>query len=130
LETGQNPLFFFAEEAHMYLRETDWADAVTRMRHLGTYQLYMTNTPTHIRSLVIRQTDNLFLFHLTENRDFLHITPATRIDPETIEQISKALPTRTCLVVGEITNHYPWVIKTLPLPVKTAGETRQLFSEP
>lgn len=80
--------------------------------------------------MVIRQTDNLFLFHLTETRDFLHITPATRIDPETIEQVSKALPFRRCLAVGEVTNHYPWVIETLPLSVKTAGETRQLFKEP
>lgn len=130
LEQGRKPLFIFAEEAHMYLRETDWADAVTRMRHLGTYQLYMTNTPTQIRSLAIRQTDNLFLFHLTETSDFLHITPATRIDPETIEQVSKALPPRTCLLVGEITNHYPWIIKTLPLSVKTAGETRRFFEKP
>lgn len=130
LEKGQKPLFIFAEEAHMYLRETDWADAVTRMRHLGSYQLYMTNTPTQIRSLAIRQTDNLFLFHLTESGDFQHITPATRIDPETIEHVSKALPPRRCLVVGEVTNHYPWVIKTTPLSVKTAGETRQFFTEP
>ena len=36
LEVGFDPLFIFAEEAHMYLRETNWADAVTRMRHLGT----------------------------------------------------------------------------------------------
>lgn len=35
-----------------------------------------------------------------QNRDFLHITLSTRIDPETIEQVSKALPPRTCLVVG------------------------------
>jgi hypothetical protein len=70
----------------MYLRETDWSDTVTRMRHLGTYQLWMTNTPTGIRQLVIRQADNLFLFHLTEPGGLEHITPATRIDPETLPQ--------------------------------------------
>nr|MDO8098444.1 DUF87 domain-containing protein [Candidatus Njordarchaeota archaeon] len=113
LETGFHPLFIFAEEAHMYLRETNWADAVTRMRHLGTYQIYMTNTPTEIRPLVIRQADNLFLFHLTEFMNLQHVTPATRIDPETIQQVAKALPFRTCLAVGDATNHYPFVIRTV-----------------
>ena len=129
LEVGFDPLFIFAEEAHMYLHETNWADAVTRMRHLGTYQIYMTNTPTAIRQLVIRQADNLFLFHLTEAGDLEHITPATRIDPETIQQVARALPPRTCLTVGEATNHYPFVIKTKPLPVQTAGKTRLFFEE-
>lgn len=130
LESGHHPLFIFAEEAHMYLRETNWADAVTRMRHLGTYQIYMTNTPTEIRPLVIRQTDNLILFHLTESRDLQHISAAARIDPETIEQVARALPPRTCLAIGETTNHYPFVIKTTPLQVQTAGETRLYFKEP
>jgi hypothetical protein len=129
LEKGLDPLFIFAEEAHMYLRETNWADAVTRMRHLGTYQIYMTNTPTAIRQLVIRQADNLFLFHLTEPGDLQYVTPATRIDPETIQQVARALPPRTCLAVGETTNHYPFVIKTKPLPVQTAGKTRLFFDE-
>jgi len=130
LESGHHPLFIFAEEAHMYLRETNWADAVTRMRHLGTYQIYMTNTPTEIRPLVIRQTDNLILFHLTESRDLQHISAAARIDPETVEQVARALPSRTCLVIGENTKHYPFVIKTKPLNVQTAGETRLYFKEP
>lgn len=129
LEKGLDSLFIFAEEAHMYLRETNWADAVTRMRHLGTYQIYMTNTPTAIRQLVIRQADNLFLFHLTEPSDLEHVTPATRIDPETLQQVARALPPRTCLAVGEMTTHYPFVIKTKPLPVQTAGKTLLFFEE-
>ena len=122
LERGYSPLFIFAEEAHMYLRETNWDDAVTRMRHLGTYQIYMTNTPTEIRPLVIRQADNLVLFHLTEPGDIQHISPATKIDPETIEQVAKALPFRTCLIIGEATNHYPFIIETVHLNVQTAGK--------
>jgi len=123
------PIFIFAEEAHLYLRETDWANAVTRMRHLGTYQIYMTNTPTEIRTLAIRQADNLYLFHLTEDQDLNHITPAAKIDPQTIQQIAKTLPPHTCLTIGETTRHYPLIIKTTPLPVKTAGETRKHFKE-
>ena len=129
LEEGYPPVFIFAEEAHFYLRETDWANAVTRMRHLGTYQIYMTNTPTEIRPLVIRQTDNLFLFHLTEDRDLTHISPAAKIDPETVTQVAKALPIRRCLAVGEITSHYPFIIDVTPLTVKTAGVTRKFFAE-
>jgi len=129
LGKGYPPIFIFAEEAHFYLRETDWANAVTRMRHLGTYQIYMTNTPTEIRPLVIRQTDNLFLFHLTENRDLTHISPAAKIDPETVTQVAKALPIRRCLTVGEITNHYPFIIDVTALGVKTAGVTRKFFEE-
>ena len=129
LEQGHPPIFIFAEEAHFYLRETDWANAVTRMRHLGIYQIYMTNTPTEIRPLVIRQTDNLFLFHLTEDRDLNHVSPAAKIDPETVTQVAKALPTRRCLAVGEITNHYPFIIDVTALPVRTAGITRKYFKE-
>ena len=130
LEEGFPPLFIFAEEAHFYLRETDWIEAVTRMRHLGSYQIYMTNTPTEIRPLVIRQVDNLFLFHLTETNDIQHISPAAKIDPETVEQVAKSLPPRTYMMVGEATKHYPFILKTKPLPVKTAGETRLFFKEP
>ncbi|RLI96110.1 MAG: hypothetical protein DRP00_05845 [Candidatus Aenigmatarchaeota archaeon] len=129
LEQNFPPIFIFAEEAHFYLRETDWANAVTRMRHLGTYQIYMTNTPTEIRPLVIRQADNLFLFHLTENRDLDHISPATKIDPETIKEVAKALPARRCLAVGEITNHYPFIINVAGLNVQTAGVTRKFFNK-
>jgi len=129
LEQGYPPIFIFAEEAHFYLRETDWANAVTRMRHLGTYQIYMTNTPTEIRPLVIRQTDNLFLFHLTEDRDLNHVSPAAKIDPETVTQIAKALPVRRCLAVGEITNHYPFILNVTKLKVRTAGMTRKFFQE-
>ncbi|HDH06825.1 MAG TPA: ATP-binding protein, partial [Thermoproteales archaeon] len=36
LESGKSePLFIFAEEAHLYLQRTVWLDLVTRMRHLG-----------------------------------------------------------------------------------------------
>jgi len=130
LEQAYPPIFIFAEEAHLYLRETDWANVVTRMRHLGTYQIYMTNTPTEIRPLVIRQTDNLFLFHLTEDRDLSHISPAAKIDPETVIQVAKALPIRRCLAVGEVTNHYPFIIDVTALGVQTAGTTRRFFKEP
>lgn len=88
-----------------------------------------TNTPTELKHLVIRQADNLFLFHLTEQQDLQHISPAARIDSETVSMIAKALPLYRCLAVGETTRHYPFVIDVKHLPVQTAGKTRLFFTE-
>jgi 4-aminobutyrate aminotransferase-like enzyme len=41
----------------------------------------------------------------------------------------RALPFRTCLAVGEVTNHYPFVINTKSLSVQTAVKTRLYFKE-
>lgn len=131
LEEGKiHPIFFLAEEAHTYFRGTNWIDAVTRMRHLGTYQIYVTNTPTQIRDLVIRQTDNLFAFYLSEQEDIAHVSPATKIEQETLRKIVTALPMRRCLAIGIATADYPFVIDVTGLPVKAAGETKRFFTEP
>lgn len=37
--------FLFAEETHLYLRETYWDDIVTRMRHFGIFTTFITNQP-------------------------------------------------------------------------------------
>ncbi len=128
LESNKNypPVFLFAEEAHLYIGETDWDDIITRMRHLGTFQFYITNTPTSLPDMLIRQTDNIFLFNLQNNEDFVHVTPAIRLDNDTTTAVAKALPPRTCLVVGTATREYPFVIKT-PEVKYAAGETRRFF---
>lgn len=120
------PVFLFAEEAHLYIGETDWEDIITRMRHLGTFQFYITNTPTSLPDMLIRQTDNIFLFNLQNNEDFLHVTPAIRLDNDTTTAVAKALPPRTCLVTGTSTREYPFVIRT-PEVKYAAGETRRFF---
>lgn len=128
LESNKNypPVFLFAEEAHLYIGETDWDDIITRMRHLGTFQFYITNTPTSLPDMLIRQTDNIFLFNLQNNEDFVHVTPAIRLDNDTTTAVAKALPPRTCLVVGTTTREYPFVIRT-PEIKYAAGETRRFF---
>ncbi|RLE64668.1 MAG: hypothetical protein DRN53_00670 [Thermoprotei archaeon] len=123
------PLFLFAEEAHLYLERTMWLDLVTRMRHLGAYQFYMTNTPTSIDDLIIRQTDNIFIFNLTNRKDLDHIMPATKIDEETIKSIVPALPPRTYLAIGLTTKEYPFIAYTRELEYQTAGKTRLLWKE-
>jgi hypothetical protein len=48
-------VFLFAEEAHLYLRETYWDDIVTRMRHFGIFTTFITNQPDTIRENIYRQ---------------------------------------------------------------------------
>jgi hypothetical protein len=127
---GISPLFLFAEEAHMYISETSWDDIITRMRHLGTFQFYMTNTPLSLPILVIRQADNVFLFHLASETDIRHVAPAAKIDEDTIIAVARALPERRCLAIGTATNDYPFVIDVKDLPVLTAGKTILFFEEP
>ena len=35
--------FLFAEEAHLYLRDTYWDDIITRMRHIGLFTTFITS---------------------------------------------------------------------------------------
>ncbi|HEX68825.1 MAG TPA: DUF87 domain-containing protein, partial [Candidatus Bathyarchaeota archaeon] len=58
-------VFLFAEEAHLYLRDTYWDDIVTRMRHYGVFTTFITNQPDSIRESIYRQADNIFLFNFT-----------------------------------------------------------------
>ena len=47
-------VFLFAEEAHLYLRETYWDDIVTRMRHYGIFTTFITNQPDTIQETIYR----------------------------------------------------------------------------
>ncbi|MFQ6011729.1 MAG: ATP-binding protein [Nitrososphaerales archaeon] len=120
------PIFIFAEEAHLYIEGTDWDNIVTRMRHLGTYQFYITNTPTSLPDMLIRQTDNLFLFNLMNDEDYSFIAPAAHLDTTTIRHVAKALPPRTCMAIGSATKDFPFVIATANLNY-AAGESRRFF---
>ena len=123
------PIFLFAEEAHLYLRDTDWVDAVTRIRHLGMYQFYMTNTPTSVPEIILRQVDNLASFHLDLTEDIRRVAPASRTDQETVELVTRALPAKAFLIIGSSTGDYPLILKTIPFGAKAAGETMVLFKE-
>src|SRR3989454_1874320 len=47
--------FLFAEEAHLYLRDTYWDDIVTRMRHIGLFTTFITNQPDTVQEAIYRQ---------------------------------------------------------------------------
>lgn len=122
-------VFLFAEEAHLYLRETYWDDVVTRMRHFGVFTTFITNQPDTIRENIYRQADNLFLFNFTNERDLEAVSRASKVDSETVKSVARDLPPHHCLVLGNIVRDFPVVAKVRKLDVQAMGHTRLFFSE-
>ncbi len=122
-------VFLFAEEAHLYLRETYWDDIVTRMRHFGIFTTFITNQPDTIRENIYRQADNIFLFNFTNEHDLEVVSRAARVDAETVKSIAHDLPSHHCLTLGKVVRDFPMVVKVKALDVKTMGETRLFFKD-
>jgi len=122
-------VFLFAEEAHLYLRETYWDDIVTRMRHFGVFTTFITNQPDTIRESIYRQADNIFLFNFTNEHDLETVSRAARVDAETVKSIAHDLPPQHCLALGKAVKDFPIVVKVRALNVKTMGQTRLFFSQ-
>lgn len=122
-------IFLFAEEAHLYLRETYWDDIVTRMRHLGVFTTFVTNQPDTIRESIYRQADNIFLFNFTNEHDLETVSRAARVDAETVRSIARDLPPQHCLALGRIVKDFPIVVKVRALNIRTMGQTRLFFSQ-
>jgi energy-coupling factor transporter ATP-binding protein EcfA2 len=120
-------VFLFAEEAHLYLRETYWDDVVTRMRHFGVFTTFITNQPNTIRENIYRQADNIFLFNFVNEHDLEIISRAAKVDAETTVSIVRDLPPHYCLILGEVVKDFPIIAKIRQLNVKTMGETRFFF---
>ncbi|MBS7615630.1 ATP-binding protein [Candidatus Bathyarchaeota archaeon] len=121
-------VFLFAEEAHLYLRETYWDDIVTRMRHFGIFTTFITNQPDTIRENIYRQADNIFLFNFTNEHDLEVVSRAARVDAETVKSIARDLPPHYCLALGKVVRDFPIVVKVRAMDVKTMGETRLFFT--
>jgi len=119
--------FLFAEEAHLYLRETYWDDIVTRMRHFGIFTTFITNQPDTIKDGIYRQADNIFLFNFTNEHDLEVVSRAARADAETVKSIARDLPPHHCLILGRVVSDFPMVTRVRALDVKTMGETRLFF---
>jgi len=123
-------VFLFAEEAHLYLRETYWDDIVTRMRHFGIFTTFITNQPDTIRESIYRQADNIFLFNFTNEHDLDVVSRAARVDAETVRSIARDLPPHHCLTLGKVVRDFPMVARVRTLDLKTMGETRLFFTSP
>ena len=120
-------VFLFAEEAHLYLRETYWEDIVTRMRHFGIFTTFITNQPDTIQESIYRQADNIFLFNFTNEHDLDVVSRAARVDAQTVRAIAVDLPIQHCLTMGKVVEDFPIVAKVKALDFQTMGETRLFF---
>ncbi|MDH2902087.1 MAG: DUF87 domain-containing protein [archaeon] len=123
------PIFLFAEEAHLYLRETYWDDIVTRMRHFGIFTTLITNQPDAINNGIYRQADNIFLFNFTNEADLDIIARASTADSDTIRSIVRTLPKRHCLVLGKVVSDLPMLVKVGEAKFLTLGQTKKFFGK-
>jgi len=121
-------VFLFAEEAHLYIRETYWDDIVTRMRHYGIFSTFITNQPDTIQESIYRQADNIFLFNFSNEHDLDVVSRAARVDAETVRSIARDLPPHHCLALGKVVCDFPIVARVRALDIKTMGETRLFFN--
>jgi uncharacterized protein len=122
------PVFLFAEEAHLYLRDTYWDDIVTRMRHFGIFTTLITNQPDAINDGIYRQADNIFLFNFTNETDLDMIARASTADSETIRSIVRTLPRRHCLILGKVVSDLPMLVKVGESKFMAMGQTKKFFS--
>jgi hypothetical protein len=123
------PIFLFAEEAHIYIRDTYWDDIITRMRHFGIYTTFITNQPDAISDGIYRQVDNIFLFNFTNDNDLDKISKVSLADNDTIRSIVRTLPQRHCLAIGKAVCDLPVVIKVAAAEVLMLGETKKFFTK-
>jgi len=121
------PIFLFAEEAHLYLRETYWDDIVTRMRHFGIFTTLITNQPDAINDGIYRQADNIFLFNFTNETDLDMIARASTADSDTIRSIVRTLPRRHCLILGKVVSDLPMLVKIGEARFLPMGQTKKFF---
>lgn len=123
------PIFLFAEEAHLYIRETYWEDLITRMRHFGVYTTFVTNQPDAINDGIYRQVDNIFLFNFTNDSDLEKIAKVSLADSDTIRSIVRTLPQRQCLAIGKAVRDLPVVVRVAQAEVLALGETKRFFKK-
>ncbi len=120
--------FLFAEEAHLYLRDTYWDDIITRMRHIGLFTTFITNQPDTVQETIYRQADNVFIFNFTNEHDIETIGKVAKSDSETIRSLIRGTPARRCLLLGSVVHDLPLMVDIEALDVRTMGETRLFFS--
>jgi DNA helicase HerA-like ATPase len=121
------PMFLFAEEAHLYLRETYWEDLITRMRHFGIFTVFVTNQPDAIDQKIYRQVDNIFLYNFSSDSDLNLVSQASMADTDTVKAIVRTLPPRVCLLLGTAVQNLPVIVSVDPFDSPPTGGTRTFF---
>ena len=122
------PVFLFAEEAHLYLRDTYWEDLITRMRHFGVFTIFVTNQPDAIDQKIYRQVDNIFLYNFSNDSDLGLVSQASMADADTVKAIVRTLPPRMCLLLGYAVRNLPVVVRIDPFDSPATGLTRRFFA--
>ncbi len=128
LERGLiKPIFLFAEEAHLYVKDTYWEDIITRMRHFGIFTTFVTNQPDALSDGIYRQVDNIFLFNFMNDADLEKISRVSLIDTETVKSVVRTLPQRNCLIIGKVVREMPIVMNVKGADMMVYGETKKFF---
>jgi DNA helicase HerA-like ATPase len=122
------PIFLFAEEAHLYVKDTYWEDIITRMRHFGIFTTFVTNQPDALSDGIYRQVDNIFLFNFINDSDLEKISRVSLIDTETVKSVVRTLPQRNCLIIGKVVRQMPIVMNIKGADMMVYGETRKFFT--
>lgn len=122
-----HPIFLFAEEAHLYLRNTYWEDLVTRMRHIGISPIFITNQPDTVPEMIYRQADNIFLFNFTNDADLEALAKYSHLDSDTIKKISPYLQRGQALLVGRVVYGIPVVVNVRDSEFNVMGMTKLFF---
>jgi len=123
------PVFLFAEEAHLYLRDTYWEDLITRMRHFGVFTVFVTNQPDAIDQKIYRQVDNIFLYNFSNDSDLNLVSQASMADADTVRAIVRTLPPRMCLLLGYAVRNLPILVSVDPFDSPASGTTRRFFKD-
>jgi len=121
------PFFIFAEEAHLYIRDTYWEDVVTRMRHFGLFMIFITNQPDSLGHMIFRQLDNIFIFRFVNDKDLEVLSRISSVDTDTVKSIVKDINRGACLVIGDVVYDMPVVVKVDELEFDALGRTKRIF---
>jgi len=128
MERGQlEPMFLFAEEAHIYQGMSFWEDIVTRMRHLGVSLLFVTNEPTSLSNFIYRQADSVFLFNYSNDSDLGFLARVTQVDSESLTSFVRGLPDLCCLAVGKACSGLPVLFRVHQDDGFSGGGTKLFF---
>lgn len=125
---GRYP-FVFYEEAHFYIKTDAILSIITRGRHIGMAPIFVTNTPQNLPDAVFRQMDNLFLLNLSHKDDIRSVGKNSFTDEDTIESFATRMPEHHALIMGNVTDRYPVMVRVDPLPpeIPPTGMTRSTW---
>jgi len=121
------PIFLFAEEAHIYQGMSFWEDLVTRMRHLGVSLVFVTNEPNSLSNFIYRQADSTFLFNYSNDSDLGFLARVTQVDSESLTSFVRGLPELCCLAVGKVCSNLPVLFRVRQDEQFVGGGTKLFF---